>query len=474
MATRKSVHYSVWLIDFQQLLTLFLFFLQPMGDMMFFAKKNKDKKKARLADRRTNHKYASDKHIKADYLVTSCLAKHSGLSQKTVSQSVTNLKPATGQSRHTSTIKYIVAIASGKGGVGKSSLTYHLAKTLQTKQQRVGVIDADIYGPSQAGMLGVSDQKATRHSGGGDESALIQPLLVDGIEFISVSALMDVDRAVVWRAPIATKLIRQFLHQVTWSDLDYLLIDLPPGTGDIQITLVQQAKLSAAVVVTTPQKTAYQVAEKAIQMFERVQVPVLGVVENMSYYVCQNCHHQHPVFEGQAMSYLQQKYQLDCLGRIPLDSAIALANDDGQSVFTLAADSVSAKAFQAIAENVESKLEQRQSDCYQPKNIAVDEQGWLQLSWPQFKQDGRVWVGRISPYQLRLHCRCAACVDEKTGQQLLQVDKVAADIRMTRIDPVGRYGIKIQFSDGHKNGIYTFEVLRQLSNEVTMGKQSDR
>lgn len=392
----------------------------------------------------TKRKKPPVQQAEGDYLVTSAPSKRS-------------VPPV---SHKKATIaKHIIAIASGKGGVGKSSLTYHLAMALQARQHRVGVIDADIYGPSLSAMFAVSDQKAISDaSQDNSSSAPIQPLLVaNGIEFMSVSALMDDDAAVIWRAPMATKLIHQFLHAVAWSALDYLLIDLPPGTGDIQISLVQQAKLSAALVVTTPQKLAYRVAEKAIQMFERVQVPVLGFVENMSYYVCQHCQQQHALFQGDAIDYLKQKYQLDCLGQVPLDPMIALAGDEGQSIFMTAASSAAAQAFESIADQLEQGVERLKQYADQPQDIAVDDKGWLKLAWSD--QGESV----LSPYQLRVACRCAACVDEMSGEPLLQVETVNNSIRMLRIDPVGHYGIKIQFSDGHQTGIYTFEALKQLT-----------
>jgi ATP-binding protein involved in chromosome partitioning len=208
-------------------------------------------------------------------------------------------------------VKNIIAISSGKGGVGKSTTTANLALALAAEGARVGILDADIYGPSQPMMMGVSG-KPESHDG-----KTMEPLENHGVQVMSIGLLVNNDQAMIWRGPMATQALEQMLRQTNWKDLDYLLVDMPPGTGDIQLTLSQRVPMTGAVVVTTPQDIALIDAKKGIQMFEKVGVPILGLVENMAAHVCTNCGHVEHIFGADGGKKMAGEQNIDYLGRCP-------------------------------------------------------------------------------------------------------------------------------------------------------------
>ena len=218
-------------------------------------------------------------------------------------------------------VKNIIAIASGKGGVGKSTSAVNLALALQAEGARVGLLDADIYGPSQPRMLGINELV--------DTSQGLLPVLAHGLETMSIGYLVAEEQAVVWRGPMVSSALQQLLYETQWSNLDYLFIDLPPGTGDVQLTLAQKVPVSGAVIVTTPQDIALADAKKGIAMFRKVAVPILGVIENMSYYHCPKCGHNDPIFDQDGGEKIAEKYAVPLLGKIPLNARIRKETDSG-------------------------------------------------------------------------------------------------------------------------------------------------
>ena len=346
----------------------------------------------------------------------------------------------------------VVAVGSGKGGVGKSTVTANLAAALQESGFRVGLLDADIYGPSQPDMLGAHGEKAMAQ---GD---VILPTERHGLRFVSMGLLLDnADDPVVWRAPIAMKVINQFLGKVAWGDLDYLLIDLPPGTGDVQLTLAQQAQLSGAVIVTTPQQVALGVARKGLKMFERVNVPILGIVENMSGFTCAHCQQITQVFTSGGGVDLAAELHLPHLGSLPLDPEIVRSGEDGVPVVRRAPDSAAATAFRQLAERVqEAVVAEDAAQGARPVDVAVGEDGRVVVGW---SDDHR---SEHSAYKLRINCQCARCQDEDTGRRTLDPEQVPLDLTVQGAHPVGRYALSFEFSDGHRTGIYRYELLREL------------
>ncbi|MCO7230061.1 iron-sulfur cluster carrier protein ApbC [Halomonas sp. CnH100-B] len=245
-------------------------------------------------------------------------------------------------------VKHIVAVASGKGGVGKSTVTVNLALALSAQGYRVGVLDADIYGPSQAQMLGV--EEGVRPQAAADNKFL--PLEAHGIQAMSMAFMVNTRDAMVWRGPMVVGAFQQMLTQTQWDDLDFLLIDMPPGTGDIQLTLAQKVPVSGAVIVTTPQDIALLDARKGIEMFRKVNVPVLGVVENMSLYHCEKCGHEAAIFGTGGGDRIAQEYDTQVLGRLPLTLSIRELADSGRPSVVSEPESAVSRTFAEIASQV--------------------------------------------------------------------------------------------------------------------------
>ena len=253
-------------------------------------------------------------------------------------------------------VRNTIAIASGKGGVGKSTTAVNLALALQAEGARVGLLDADIYGPSQPRMLGC---RARPDSPDGKS---MQPNLSHGLQSMSIGYLVGEESPMIWRGPMVTSALEQLLGDTNWSDLDYLVIDLPPGTGDIQLTLCQKIPVSGALIVTTPQDIALLDARKALKMFEKVDVPTLGIVENMSTHVCAQCGHEETIFGsggGQAMA---SQYGVELLGDLPLDIRIRQGVDDGQPTVAAEPDSPLTHSYRAIARKAAARLSLRARD----------------------------------------------------------------------------------------------------------------
>jgi len=245
-------------------------------------------------------------------------------------------------------VKNTIAVASGKGGVGKSTVAANLAVQLARDGAKVGLLDADIYGPSIPLMFGLQNGKPAARQVTQDKVMMV-PLEAEGIKIMSIGFLVDQDTAVVWRGPMASGALKQFMTDVDWGELDYLIFDLPPGTGDIQLTLVQSIALTGAVIVTTPQDVALADARKGIRMFEKVHVPVLGIVENMSYFVCGHCGEREEIFSHGGGKKAAQGFEVPFLGELPLVTAVRIGGDTGHPIVATAPDSPAGKAFADIA-----------------------------------------------------------------------------------------------------------------------------
>ena len=241
-------------------------------------------------------------------------------------------------------------MGSGKGGVGKSTTAVNLALALHQEGARVGILDADVYGPSIPTMLGLSGKPES------PDNKSIEPMRAFGIEAMSIGFLVEADTPMIWRGPMATSALTQLFTDTLWGDLDYLLIDLPPGTGDIQLTLAQKIPVAGAVIVTTPQDIATLDARKALKMFQKVEVAVLGIVENMALHVCTNCGHQEHLFGEGGGQRMAEQYGVPLLGSLPLDIAIREQGDAGQPVVVAAPDSAVAQAYRQTARALAAQL----------------------------------------------------------------------------------------------------------------------
>ena len=253
-------------------------------------------------------------------------------------------------------VKNVIAVASGKGGVGKSTTTVNLALALAAEGAKVGILDADIYGPSQPMMMGITGRPES------EDGKSMMPLANYGVEVMSIGFLVDEDQAMIWRGPMATQALDQLLRQTNWGDLDYLLVDMPPGTGDIALTLSQRVPLTGAVIVTTPQDIALIDAKKGLTMFEKVGVPILGIVENMAVYCCPNCGHTEHIFGADGGKRMAEQFKVDHLGSLPLNLSIRQQADEGRPTVVADPDGEIAALYKAVARTVAVKIAQRAKD----------------------------------------------------------------------------------------------------------------
>lgn len=369
----------------------------------------------------------------------------------------------------------MIAISSGKGGVGKSTVTVNLAVAMARAGLRVGIVDADIYGPSVPGMLGIPGNAPPAM--GPDQRVI--PSEAHGVKVISMAMLTDDDQPSILRGPMVTKYLRMFVTQVAWGQLDALLLDLPPGTGDVQLTLAQSFPLTGAVVVSTPQDVSLKIARRGLRMMEQVKVPIIGVIENMSGFTCPSCGEVTHIFHQGGGEAIATELGVPFLGKVPLDPAIVDSGDDGVPLVISHPDSPAAQAYQRIA----GALSEGQvgtggvalpfdwsvatgagrpapvpaTGATQDLPCALDfDAAGLHVHWPDGER-------RIIPARdLRIACRCAACRSEMTGARLLDPETVPLNVAATRIWSIGNYAIGIAFSDGHDSGIYSFGALRQM------------
>src|SRR5689334_274274 len=300
---------------------------------------------------------ARSQHESLKRLVHDALAKLPGVarvnvavSQKTTSHAVqrgVKLIPS---------VKNIVAIASGKGGVGKSTTAVNLALALAAEGARVGVLDADIYGPSQPMMLGLAGRPESK------DGKTLEPLEAYGVQAMSIGFLIDMDTPMVWRGPMVTQALEQLLKDTNWRDLDYLIVDMPPGTGDIQLTLAQKVPVTGAVIVTTPQDIALLDARKGLKMFEKVGVPIVGIVENMSIHVCSKCGHAEHIFGEGGAARMCRDYNVPFLGSLPLDIKIREQADSGRPSVVADPDGKVAQIYKAIARKVAVSVGRKAAD----------------------------------------------------------------------------------------------------------------
>jgi ATP-binding protein involved in chromosome partitioning len=253
-------------------------------------------------------------------------------------------------------VKNIVAIASGKGGVGKSTTAVNLALALAAEGASVGILDADIYGPSQPMMMGLDGRPESA------DGKTMDPLENYGVQVMSIGFLVEPDQAMIWRGPMATQALDQLLRQTNWGDLDYLLVDMPPGTGDIALTLSQRVPLTGAVIVTTPQDIALLDAKKGLTMFEKVSVPILGIVENMSVYVCPNCGHSEHIFGADGGRRMATEYKVDYLGALPLNLSIRVQTDSGHPTVVAEPDGEIAQIYKTVARRIAVTIAQKAKD----------------------------------------------------------------------------------------------------------------
>ncbi len=379
-------------------------------------------------------------------------------------------------------IANIIAVGSGKGGVGKSTVAVNLAIALAQAGHRVGLVDTDVLGPSVPGMLGLRFGEPPQAS---PEGKLL-PTEVHGIQAVSMGLLRSDDEPAIMRGPMVTKYLQMFLAQVAWGELDHLVLDLPPGTGDTQLTLAQSVQLTGAVIVTTPQDVSLKIARRGLRMFEKVSVPILGIVENMGTFTCPHCGTTTDVFSHGGGERMSRELGVPFLGSLPLDPAVVDSGDNGSPIVVTDPESVSARAYAGIAESLVAQIEGRGATGLRPflwnwdtgegapdwadadgsgsaeipAGLRARDARTLEIGWA----DGR--VDDLDVRDLRLACPCAHCVEEMSGAALLDPASVPADVAPRKITSVGTYAVIIDWSDGHGTGIYTFTYLRRLAEHL--------
>ncbi len=318
---------------------------------------------------------------------------------------------------------------------------------------KVGLLDADIYGPSVPRILGTNIHPTQ------DDKGRIQAPVVHGVKCMSMG-LLGSDAPVVWRGPMASKALNQFLGEVDWGELDYLIVDLPPGTGDIQITLAQSARLSGAIVVMTPQILAGDIAKRGLKMFQQVRIPVIGLIENMSEYVCPKCGHIDHIFKKGGTESVAKEMNLPILASIPLDPLLVEESDSGTPVVIARPDSAVAQRYLALAQRMAAELSSMLSGARTEKPVIVEMQPNQQAK--AFKivwSDGKTSLASFK--DLRYLCPCAHCVDENTGRRLITKESIRDDVAPQKVQTVGNYAVNIHWSDNHSTGLYGYDYLRR-------------
>jgi ATP-binding protein involved in chromosome partitioning len=338
-------------------------------------------------------------------------------------------------------VQAIIAVASGKGGVGKSTVAACLAREVARRGYRVGLLDTDIFGPSVPTLFNLHDQHLYQN-----DEEMIMPVETGEISVMSFGFWLGESPAIM-RGPMVSSYIQQFLHQVAWGRLDYLFLDLPPGTGDIQLTITQAVELDGAVIVTTPQALSYADVGKGIVMFDRVDVPVLGVIENMAYFVCDECGKKHPIFGEGGARRLADRFGIEVLGQLPLSpgeygGTFEEVNEIPE--ISSSVDTLMMALGRATLEGI-----RRPSVEYDDKKIT--------LTW----ENGETVT--VSNHALRASCECALCVDEHTGEPILDPATIPPDIRPDEVKPIGNYAISITWSDGHSTGLYPYKKIKALA-----------
>jgi ATP-binding protein involved in chromosome partitioning len=348
-------------------------------------------------------------------------------------------------------IRHMIAVASGKGGVGKSTTAVNLALGFNAVGLKSGILDADIYGPSQPRLLGLSGRPQV-------VANKLRPMEAYGLKTMSMGLLVDEATPVIWRGPMVVSALTQMLRDVAWGELDVLVIDMPPGTGDVQLTMAQQAPLSGAIIVSTPQDLALIDARKGLAMFRRVDVPVLGIIENMSTFICPHCGTRSDIFGHGGAEAEARRLAVPFLGSVPLDMAIRSTSDEGRPIVASSPDSAHARAFCDIARAAWSELKALESVRTEPPKLEI-KGGGSELS---------VAFAGAEPFTLTAEMlRVMSPSAEVQGHAPEQRVTVARKrkVRIRELRPVGNYAVRIVFDDGHDTGLYAWSYLRTLDRE---------
>ncbi len=353
---------------------------------------------------------------------------------------------------HVAGIKHMIAVASGKGGVGKSTTAVNLALGLQAIGLKTGILDADIYGPSQPRLLGLAGRPQVAHGN------TLRPMEAFGLKAMSMGFLVDEGTPIIWRGPMVVSALTQMLRDVDWGELDALVIDMPPGTGDVQLTMAQQVPLSGAIIVSTPQDLALIDARKGLNMFRRVDVPVLGIVENMSYFLCPKCGERSDIFGHGGAKLEAEKLGIPFLGGVPLHMDIRATSDEGQPIVASSPDSPHAQIYRDIAAKAWSELQDSSGARLEPPKLEIGpDKSELSVAFEGAKPF------TLSAEMLRVMSPSAE-VQGHSPEQRVTVGK-KRNVKIKELKPVGNYAVRIVFDDGHDTGLYAWSYLQTLHTE---------
>ena len=359
---------------------------------------------------------------------------------------------ARGQMQQVPGIKHMIAVASGKGGVGKSTTAVNLALGFQALGLKAGILDADIYGPSQPRLLGLTGRPQVA------DGKRLRPMQAYGLEAMSMGFLVDEGTPIIWRGPMVVSALTQMLRDVTWGELDVLVIDMPPGTGDVQLTMAQQVPLSGVIIVSTPQDLALIDARKGLNMFRKVDVPVLGIVENMSFFVCPSCGERSEIFGHGGARLEAEKLGIPFLGGIPLDMEIRLKSDEGRPIVATSPDGPHAQIYKGIASAAWAELKGTSETRVKPPALAIS---------PDQKELRVAFEGEdaftLAAEMLRVMSPSAEVQGHSPDQRVTVGRK--RNVKIKELRPVGNYAVRIVFDDGHDTGLYAWSYLQTLHTE---------
>jgi ATP-binding protein involved in chromosome partitioning len=349
-------------------------------------------------------------------------------------------------------VKHMIAVASGKGGVGKSTTAVNLALGFRAIGLKAGILDADIYGPSQPRLLGLTGRPQVV------AGKTMMPMQGYGLQVMSMGFLVDEGTPIIWRGPMVVSALNQMLREVAWDDLDVMVIDMPPGTGDVQLTMAQQVPLSGAVIVSTPQDLALIDARKGLNMFRKVDVPVLGIIENMSYFICPKCGERSDIFGSGGAEIEADKLGVPFLGAVPLHMEIRSRSDAGQPIVATNPDSPHAQIYREIAARSWAEVQAAEGTRVKPPKLEISpNRDALAVTF----DDGESY--ELSAEMLRVMSPSAEVQGHSPDQRVTVARKRNVKIRELR--PVGNYAVRIVFDDGHDTGLYAWSYLQILGRE---------
>ncbi len=349
-------------------------------------------------------------------------------------------------------VKHLIAVASGKGGVGKSTTAVNLALGFRAIGLKAGILDADIYGPSQPRLLGLTGRPQVV------SGTTLRPMQGYGLQVMSMGFLVDEGTPIIWRGPMVVSALNQMLREVAWDDLDVMVIDMPPGTGDVQLTMAQQVPLSGAIIVSTPQDLALIDARKGINMFRKVNVPILGIIENMSYFLCPSCGTRSDIFGHGGAENEAEKLGIPFLGAVPLHIEIRSRSDSGQPIVATNPDSPHAQIYREIAAKAWAEAQAAQGARVKPPKLDISpNRDALKVTF----EGGESY--ELSAEMLRVMSPSAEVQGHSPDQRVTVARK--RNVKITELRPVGNYAVRIVFDDRHDTGLYTWSYLELLGQE---------